>query len=340
MRRLTTIVLVLLFTLAFSHGLSAADQAGETVPRAVVRESVKDFGRVPRGDSLSHSFVIRNDGDAMLEITEVKPSCGCTVAQFDRTIAPGESGEIRTVLDTSSFKGPIAKSVQVFTNDATNPKLNLVIKANIRAFVEAEPGYARFIAVQGESAQSSTQIVWSPNRDDLAVLGVNSPYPFVKVNYREAAPEEKRAGASGRQWKVDITLSSSAPTGPLADFVVVRTNHPEKPSFQLPLSGFVRPVLTVTPRIADFGRRELDEPQRASLEIKNMGSENVELGEMTTDLEGLEAEIEALEEGKLFRVDLTLSPGLAKGPFEGMLTIHTSSDRQPVLEVRVKGVAL
>jgi hypothetical protein len=145
---------------------------------------------------------------------------------------------------------------------------------------------------------------------------------------------------SGRQWKVDIALSANAPIGPLADFVVVHTDHPEKETLRIPISGFVRPVLTVTPRIADFGRRDLSEPQQASLEIKNLSSGEVSLEEATTDLDGLEAEIEAVEEGRRYVVVLTLKPGAAKGPFEGTLTINTSSNRQPVLEVSVKGVVL
>lgn len=335
----TTTILMLVVLTSGSTGL-AADQGDATAPRAVVPETVKDFGTVRRGDRLAHRFVIRNEGNAVLEITEVKPACGCTVADFDRTIAPGESGEIRAEVDTTSFRGPIAKSVQVFTNDTTNPKVNLVIKASIRAAVEAHPGYSRFVAVEGESAQSSSQIIWSPDREDFNVLSVDSPYRFVTVSHHEAASGERRSGVSGRQWTVDIALSANAPIGPLADFVVVHTDHPEQETLRIPISGFVRPVLTVTPRIADFGRRDLSEPQQASLEIKNLSSGDVTLEEATTDLDGLEAEIEAVEEGRRYTVVLTLKPGVAKGPFEGTLTINTSSDRQPVLEVSVKGVVL
>jgi hypothetical protein len=340
MKKQATTTILMLVALTLALGGLAADQVDAAAPRAVVPESIKDFGTVQRGDRLAHRFVIRNDGDAILEITEVKPACGCTVAEFDRTIAPGQSGEIRAEVDTSSFRGPIAKSVQVFTNDTTNPKVNLVIKAAIRAAVEAHPGYSRFVAVEGESAQSSSQIVWSSDREDFTVLSVDSPYRFVKVSHREATSEERRSGVPGRQWKVDIALSASAPIGPLADFVVVHTDHPDKATLSIPVSGFVRPILTVTPRIADFGRRELSEPQQASLEIKNLSSGEVSLEEATTDLDGLEAEIEAVEEGRHYMVVLTLKPGAAKGPFEGTLTINTSSNRQPVLEVSVKGVVL
>ncbi len=319
---------------------AAADAASDGRPKAVAPEPVKDFGIVARGERIAHGFVVRNEGDGVLNITEVKPTCGCTVAKFDRTVPPGGTGLIEAEVETTNLRGPIAKSVQVFTNDPDNPKLNLVIKANVKSRIEAHPGYARFIAVQGEGTQSSAQTVWSSEYRDLTVQRVESPYPFLKVSYREAIGAEKRSEGKGRQWRIQLSLPADAPVGPLSDYVTVYTNHPEQKTLKIPVAGFVRPLLTVTPRIADFGRRELAEPQSANLEIKNLGSEAVELGEVSTDLEGLEAEIETLEEGHLYKVVLTLKPGFPKGAFAGTVTIETSSSRQPQIEVTVRGVVL
>ena len=36
----------------------------------------------------------------------VRPTCGCTVADFDREIAPGKTGYIKAKLDTRDFSGP------------------------------------------------------------------------------------------------------------------------------------------------------------------------------------------------------------------------------------------
>lgn len=320
--------------------VAATGQETAARPKAVVREAVKDVGDVNRGQRITHEFIVGNEGSSPLQITEVKPSCGCTVADYDRTIAPGSTGSIRASLDTGSFKGAIAKSVKVFTNDPVNPQLQLVIKANIRSQVEVDPGYVRFIAVHGEPQKTSVQTIWSEEKPDMLVRGVQSPYPFVRAAVREAGEEERRQGVAVRQWQVEVKLDKDAPVGPMADFLLVTTDHPELKTVRIPLSGFVRPVLSVTPRIADFGRRELDEPQTASLEIRNLSSAAVELGEVSVDLEGLEAEIEPLEAGRLYKILLTLKPGLPKGDFEGLLTIATSSDKQPSIEVSVKGVVL
>lgn len=312
----------------------------EAQPGAVFSETVIDVGAVKKGERVSYEFTVQNEGDQVLQITEVKPSCGCTVAEYDKTIQPGGTGRITAVVDTTNFKGPIAKSVKVFTNDPTNPRVNLVIKANIKAHVEIEPGYARFVAVHGEPNAKSVQRVWSKEKPDLEILGAKSPYPHVKVSYTEATTDEREGGISGNQWQVTVELDTDAPVGPMADYIDVTTDHPERQTIRIPVSGFVRPVLSVTPRAADFGRREVTEPQTASLEVRNMSKSAVNLDEISTDIEGLQAEIEPLEEGRLYKVLLTLQPGIKKGRFRGLITINTTSSKQPVLEVNVKGVVL
>jgi hypothetical protein len=329
-----------LLTVAISGGVVFADQAESPGPAAVALETIKDFGVVNKGQRITHEFRIRNAGEATLEITEVRPSCGCTVAEFDRTIAPGEEGKITATVDTRNFKGGIAKSVRVFTNDAENPQIDLVMKANVRSQVEVDPGYARFVAVYGEPQKTSVQSVWSEEYPDLEIRKVESPYAFVKVSYREAEEGERLRGVDGRQWQIEVDLDKEAPVGPMADFIVLTTNHPKLKTMRIPVSGFVRPVMSVTPRIADFGRRELSEPQTASLEIRNLSANAVGLGEVSTDIDGLQAEIEPLEEGRLYKVLLTLQPGMDKGDFEGLVTITTNSSKQPTIEVNVKGVIL
>jgi hypothetical protein len=309
-------------------------------PKAVFPETVIDVGAVNKGERASHEFAVDNEGDEVLEITQVKPSCGCTVAEYDKTVKPGGSGKITAVVDTTNFKGPIAKSVKVFTNDPVNPQINLVIKADIKTHVEVEPGYARFVAVYGEPNAKSVQKVWSREKPDLQILGAKSPYPHVKVSFAEATADEREGGISGRQWRVTVELDADSPVGPMADYIDVTTDHPDRQTIRIPVSGFVRPVLSVTPRLADFGRREVSEPQTASLEIRNMSSSAVALEAISTDVQGLQAEIESLEEGRLYKVLLTLQPGSQKGEFNGVVTINTTSAKQPVVEVQVKGVAL
>ena len=52
------------------------------------------------GSPMQFVFHFKNGGTAPLQISKVKPSCGCLVADYDREIAPGGAGTISATFDT------------------------------------------------------------------------------------------------------------------------------------------------------------------------------------------------------------------------------------------------
>jgi hypothetical protein len=310
-------------------------------PKAVAVEPIKDAGNVAKGEKIAHDFIIRNDGDAPLEITQVHPACGCTVVEFDKTIAPGKTGKVHAVLDTSTFNGAISKGVTVFTNDTATPQIELTVRAKVEPFIAVKPGYARYLTVQGEPLEGNiAQTLWATDGAPFDIVKVDSPYPFLKTSFREAKAEERRPDAEGKQWKVEMNLTNDARVGALAEHVTVHTNHPKQKIVQIPVSGFVRPVMAVTPPVADFGRVELKEPLNRSLNVRNFASEKITITGIEGAPKGVVAKLEPLEDGREYQVRLTLSPELAKGPFNGKISLRTDSPKIPVIEVELKGTVL
>jgi hypothetical protein len=265
-RQIKTAILALCAALLVAASLLAAGK-----PKATVAEPVKDVGTVPKGEKIVHDFMIKNEGDADLQITNVQPGCGCTVAEFDKVIKPGATGKVHAVVDSSTFNGPISKGISVFTNDPDHPQLELTVHAKIEPYIAVKPGYARYITVQAEPQEGNiVQTIWAPDGAPFDVTGVDSPFPFLTVAFHEAKPEERLPEAKGKQWKVEMKLLSNAKVGPLADYVTVHTNHPKQKVVQIPVSGFVRPVIAVTPPNADFGNIELKEPLKRSIDIRNL----------------------------------------------------------------------
>lgn len=321
----------------FAGGATAASAQQ---PRAMPVQPVFDAGVVMRGAKIEHTFAIKNEGAAALTIREVQAACGCAVTRFDRTIAPGERGRVHTVIDTKTFRGPIAKAVTVYTNDQNAAEIRLVVKADVRPVVEARPVYARFLTVVGGEREASEHLLWSTQGPALEVEKVVSPYPYLEARIAPATEEEHDSAGGERQWKLTLELGDGAPVGPLADFVEVHTNNPELGVFKLPVSGYVRPVLAVTPQRADFGRRAVEEPYETALEIRNLGAAAIDVVSVALDVPGVDSEIEEVEEGKVFMVRLTLTPAMSKGPFKGKIQIETTSSLQPTVEVDLRGTIL
>lgn len=342
-RHLKSAILALCAILLVATTLLA--QAGK--PKAVPVEPVKDVGIVPKGDKVVHDFMIRNEGDAPLQITDVKAACGCTVVDYDKVIAPGQTGKVHAEVDTATFTGAISKGVTVFTNDPEHAQIDLTVRAKVEPYIQMKPGYARYITVQGEEKTGTiVQTLWAPDGTSFNVEKVESPYPFLKTSFREAKPEERVAvegetpGKQGKQWRVEMTLSNDAPVGALADHVQIVTNHPKQKLVPVPVSGFVRPVVHVTPPEADLGTIQLKEARRVTFNIRSFATEPIKITGVEGNLPGLKTEIEALNEGREYQVRVTLSPEMAKGPFDAKLTIRTDSKKTPVIEVPVHGTVI
>ena len=71
-----------------------AAKEAEKAPRLTIVEPVKDYGTIAKGEKLDWSFLVKNTGDSDLQIIAAKPGCGCTVADFDKVIKPGETGKV------------------------------------------------------------------------------------------------------------------------------------------------------------------------------------------------------------------------------------------------------
>ncbi|MEE8524291.1 MAG: DUF1573 domain-containing protein [Thermoanaerobaculia bacterium] len=339
-RRITPILMAVLAAM-----LVASAAANDGKPRAVPLEPIKEFDVVAKGEVVKHTFEIRNEGDAPLEVTDVRPSCGCTVARYDRTIAPGEIGKVHVTLKTDNFAGPISKSIAVFTNDFDNPKLQLVVKAHVKPYIQVSPGYARYNYVRGEEIVPIGQVLWAEDGSDIKILKAKGPFEHVTVNYREATEKERDPRGTGRQWRLDIELSPDSPVGPLRNHVLVTIDHPKQKTVKIPVSGFIRPRQHVTPDEMNFGQLQgASLPSRRTLSFTNFITKPIELTEIETEFEAIKAEVRPsaneTEKGYRFKLVLTIGPGMPKGNFDSTVKIHTTDPQNPVIEVPIKGTVL
>jgi hypothetical protein len=107
-------------------------------PKIVIEPMEYDFGETTQGAVVKHTFVVKNMGDAPLEIT-ARPSCGCVTPYFDKVIEPGKEGKIEAELRTAGFRGAQIKTIQVTSNDPDNPNLTLRLTTTIRVAIDVTP---------------------------------------------------------------------------------------------------------------------------------------------------------------------------------------------------------
>ena len=341
MNRLRTTAILAVLAAAAAGAATAQNAApanpAPTGPQAVAPEPVHDFGTITAGAKVEHEFLIRNDGNAPLLLREVRSDCACAATSYDETITPGTGGVVGVVLDSTDMTGPMARTITVLTNDPKTPSIALTVKATVAPVLLMRPGYARYIYVQKETPGLVGQTLYAVDGGDFKVLSVKSPYPFLAVSFREATAEERRPEGKGRQWRVETVLAPDSPVGSLAEWVEIVTDHPRQKVVRLPISGFVRPVLTVTPPAGELGPRNLANPKLGSLTVQVFSTEAIPVTRVDTDIEGLLVELRPTEAGRSYKIDLALSPRMAKGDFRGVVRIYTDSPKAPLTEVPIKG---
>jgi len=68
-------ILNLIFFLALSSGITIFDDCvlASPAPKIFIKEGAFDYGKVKQGETISHSFMVVNQGDEKLLIEKVEP---------------------------------------------------------------------------------------------------------------------------------------------------------------------------------------------------------------------------------------------------------------------------
>ena len=101
-----------------------AMQAAPTeVKTAPVQSAIKwdqemhDFGDIEKGKPATYEFSFTNTTKETILITNVRPACGCTAANYTKTpIKPGEKGMVAATFNAASG-GQFQKSVTITTTE-------------------------------------------------------------------------------------------------------------------------------------------------------------------------------------------------------------------------------
>ena len=344
-KRMTVITLALVLAVAAPFAI-AQEKAEKPAPRLTLVEPLKDFGTVPKGEKITYAFQVKNTGNADLEIIAAKPACGCTVADFDKIIKPGQTGKVTAHVDTVSFAGPISKSVTLETNDPATPTAQLTISAIVKPYVEAYPaGFVRFNMLQGDS-ETQTLTIYSEETEPFEILKIESPQPWIKVNH---TPVDKAAaiasiGRPGQsQYKVDITVAGNdSKIGPLAEKIRIVTNSKHQPEYLISVAGVVRPSIRVEPTQVNFG--EVTFSDTAATRTIMLRSNNLKTPEtfvvnkVESSNPGLTALVKPTEKKGEYEVTLQVAKTAKPGDLAGEITIHTTDKVKPVVTIPVKAM--
>ncbi|MFZ2087315.1 MAG: DUF1573 domain-containing protein [Desulfobaccales bacterium] len=190
-------------------------------PHVEVPQTTHDFGKVFEDKELVHTFIIKNTGDAPLQIKDIDPDCACTAANCDRTIPPGGQGKISLTIAPFSVLKQFAKHTKVFFNDPELSQITLTMSGWGQPAIEIQPHHiVRFQGEAGEEMKAQVRFISHLNIPG-EISNVTTSIPqFIEVNLR---PEER-----GKSYVLEVK-NKSQEVGHYAGKIEMKANAVKRP---------------------------------------------------------------------------------------------------------------
>jgi Protein of unknown function (DUF1573) len=235
------------YSLALLAGLLVAVPAGpNNWAEGLFEQSSKDFGAVPRGPVLTYHFRLTNNTAGPVRVSNLRVSCGCTVARMDTPLlAPGESGVVTTEMHTDRFLGDKTVSVYVLFDLPALQEVSLQLKARSCEEVVVTPDTLDFGRVPHGQARKAQTVVSFPGAQQYQIQKVTVDSEHVHVSLSEMPSAEGDGG--NKLYQVTASLDAELPVGKWYTEVWLHTNHPWMERLRVPVLAEVEPPLTVIP---------------------------------------------------------------------------------------------
>jgi hypothetical protein len=317
--------------LLFAAQLSA-QAASPGTPRVTCAADVFDFGSVPQHQEIKHAFVIKNDGSAPLEIRNVLPSCSCAAGLPEKKLLqPGEETRIDVVLKTLTFKGPLSKGVSVVTNDPVRPQLSLTMKGDVLPPFYVEPSALQF----GKFSKSDP----SEPLDFMVVVTAGTPAHITSVNVSndritvepKGEPEKREDGSTAYHYAARVR--AGADVGLLRESVIVESDFKEMKSLAVPVVADVAGEVQLSERNLNFGSCSAGETKSKELVITKTGEGNLVIeGVAVVPPGAFKTEVIPVEEGRKYRIRVSLLPDGPAGYHKGSVEIRTNCPGESLIK--------
>lgn len=345
----------------------AEDPASESIgPRIHVAEPAHDFGPVLQGEVEEHTFRIENTGDQDLDINFMRPNCGCAVARMMYgdppveieipknfligsrplvTLKPNEHLDVEVRYD-SSGQPPrtLRKHIEVLSSDPNTPRLQLELVAHVQLSVTIQPREIKFDYVpRGVGATTETIVRAAP---DFA-------FELTGVENQDAVfsaaidPLEEK---DGKAWRVKVTIAKDAPVGNHSTTLLLRNDHERLDPLKLVVTAAVSPPVRFDTKnqfnsqLLDFKRITAGHAHSRQIVVTNMDPSvpyritGVEVDSPVKEF--VTTEVETVEEGVSYKVNVTVSEQIDARFFKGTIRILADHPEAPETNIVFSGSVL
>lgn len=292
-----------------------------------------DFGQVQQSNHYSHKFTISNGGTAPLAITKIDVSCGCTAAiASDSLLAPGQSTTLEITFSSKDFEGEQSKGVTVFTNDPAEPRLDLLIKADVKPFVRVSDRVLDFTVVQRGDNRTLTATLEADAGLGFAVSEVGDSADEY-VTWKIVPIPGKEGAGNVDKVRVEATIRQDAPLGRFLKRVPLSLTHPRRASESLDVRGLLYSYFLIEKPVVNFLPLKPSKVATRTVEIETDGSKPYKILSVVSPSELFLGRLEQKGTTTLLHLEFS-APGEA-GKFGEEIKLLTDDPAQPEIILKV-----
>jgi hypothetical protein len=195
-------------------------------------QSVVDKGEVRSGLPLAHRFTFRNSGPEAVEITDVRPSCGCLAPKLEkRTLQAGEFGDL--LLEVNTLTQPAGlhswRITLCYKSGTTEQEMSLYIRARVVTEITVEPPS---LAIYTDTAIRHEITVIDRRTEPLIVRAVPTSSPYVRTHLGEL----RRDDAGHWRRTIQVEVAADCPEGAHTEILRICTSDPLYSELKVPFT--------------------------------------------------------------------------------------------------------
>ena len=266
---------------------AAAEPVADGKPKIVVDRPEYNFGQSDNSETINCEFILRNAGSAVLNIENVRASCGCTTTDLPKkNIEPGEEVALQAALNLRGRQGQQTKAITVTSNDPETPTLQLRITGEAVASISIDPMAVQLGRIEDDNPREKTVIIQS-NKPEITfkVISVElDGIDFITHEIKEVEP--------GRKWELSMKTDANLPEGNHNGRFVIRTDSAERAVLWLPVSLQVVGALQIAPPVVNIRISEdPTEVEQQTLSITGGRSAEFKIEEVIVPLDDIQSEL-------------------------------------------------
>jgi len=216
---------------------------GETAiggPRLICEESSYNFGEKEIGESVEHTFIIKNVGDAPADMKQLKPQCGCAALNTKQEkLGPGAETAMTLKMSLGNQRGPFHKSLAIVSGDDKQNALNLIFEGVVESALYVLPERLELGRVDSDKEITRKVIVAFAQEEPVKITRTMSD-----VN---AMVSEVKTLKEGGLYRVTVRIRPPTQNPRIEAKVLLYTDSAKHPMVGIPAPGSVLVDLAATP---------------------------------------------------------------------------------------------